>query len=509
MFTEQDIKTLCNKEYEAIIREIPHTRIECAMVFHDKLIWEKRNNMEKNAKTVHLHSVSKLYTALLCCIARQEGKLDFEKSVTAYIKEFSLFYGNDNITEDVTIKRMLTNSSGLFHNAKLGNNFYSCDDLKKHVNSISGSELLFQPGTSYKYSNTGFNILGFILECIYGEKYETLVQKKIFTPLGMEHAEFSSINKCLNPSVGLIATFDDALKGLNALLSSNSPIDLLSETDFADTLYRVKEKQVSGFGYGCKVFKCMESSFCMVTGLYLNEYVIQVWSKDYRLGMLLYAQNEIKKLIELFEEHDLFWETLSALQGAKRYITVEPVAREIKHGANTSIIEIRNYISNEGGFKFLIILNNDCIFLSSNKKEWTELTRDGNKFVNDLYTIDLDAELTWFYLDSDIEFGTFYSNDIVFVLKEEDKAWYQNEYILDESLEENPINRQRIHIFKRVNKICFTYQKNRMYLNGDISLGRLENDTLVTPYGEKIMVNKDFILIGNVRYISKRKKGKN
>nr|WP_283246242.1 serine hydrolase domain-containing protein [Zhenhengia yiwuensis] len=465
--------------------------------------------MDENIKSVHLYSISKLYTALLCCIARQEGRLDFEKSITEYLKDFSLFYGSNDVSEDVTIKRLLTNSSGLFNNARLGNNFYSCEDLEKHVNSISGCKLLFLPGTNYKYSNTGFNILGFILECIYGEKYETLVEKKIFKPLGMEHAEFSSTNKCLNPSTGLIATFDDALKGVKALISKNSPIDLLSEFDFANSLYRIKDKQISGFGYGCKVFKCMASSFCIVTGSYLNEYVVQVWSKEYRLGMLLYAQNEITKLIELFDKHDLFWETLLALQDARKIKSVNPVACNTKPEINISNHEIKNYISNEGSFIFLFFFNEDCICISNDKKKWIKLMRHGNQFVGSSYTVEFEVELARFYIDSDTEFGTFYRNDMEFTLKEGDKDWYQNEYILDESLEENEMNRQNIRAFNRVNKIYFTYQKNRMYLNGYSSLGRIEKDTLVTPYGEKIIIYKDSIMIGNVKYIIKNKKGKN
>jgi CubicO group peptidase (beta-lactamase class C family) len=61
---------------------------------------------------------------------------------------------------------------------------------------FSKLELLFEPGTRFSYSNSGYFLLGVILERITGESYEKLLRDRIFAPLGMNDSGYDPHNHC-------------------------------------------------------------------------------------------------------------------------------------------------------------------------------------------------------------------------------------------------------------------------------------------------------------------------
>jgi CubicO group peptidase (beta-lactamase class C family) len=52
------------------------------------------------------------------------------------------------------------------------------------VDSFKNDPLEFEPGTAYKYNNSGYFLLGAIIEKVSGETYAKFVEKRLFTPLG-------------------------------------------------------------------------------------------------------------------------------------------------------------------------------------------------------------------------------------------------------------------------------------------------------------------------------------
>ena len=52
--------------------------------------------------------------------------------------------------------------------------------------------LEFEPGTKWNYSNSGYVLLGYLIEKISGQKYNEFVQQNIFTPLGMKDSGYDS-----------------------------------------------------------------------------------------------------------------------------------------------------------------------------------------------------------------------------------------------------------------------------------------------------------------------------
>ena len=97
--------------------------------------------------------------------------------------------------DKITIFHLLTHTSGI-------PNFTGFADYQKLEPFAATSEQLvarfrdkpldFEPGEKWQYSNSGYVLLGYLIEKITGESYEKFVRENIFTPLGMKDSGYDS-----------------------------------------------------------------------------------------------------------------------------------------------------------------------------------------------------------------------------------------------------------------------------------------------------------------------------
>jgi CubicO group peptidase (beta-lactamase class C family) len=136
----------------------------------------------------HLASVGKQFTALAVLILLEKGKLDLDDPVEKYLPELANF-GNG-----VTIRRLLNDTSGI-PDAYSGDLYKTLmqqsarptnADLLAVLSTADG--LLFDPGFQFKYSNTGYDVLGALIERVSGESYPDFLEENIFGPLGMKNS---------------------------------------------------------------------------------------------------------------------------------------------------------------------------------------------------------------------------------------------------------------------------------------------------------------------------------
>ena len=66
-------------------------------------------------------------------------------------------------------------------------NFYTPEEFVKQFSSLP---LEFEPGEKFAYSNSGYFLLGYIIEKVTGKSYEECLQTQIFTPLNMTNSGF-------------------------------------------------------------------------------------------------------------------------------------------------------------------------------------------------------------------------------------------------------------------------------------------------------------------------------
>ena len=139
-----------------------------------------------------LLSITKTFTATIILKLQDENKLSVNDNLTKY------FPGYPNGTK-ITIHHLLTHSSGI-HNytddvgtedSAIVNHPVSKERV---VSQFRDKPMDFPPGKYYSYNNSGFFLLGLIIEKVTGKPYETIVKEYILDPLEMTQSGFDFIN---------------------------------------------------------------------------------------------------------------------------------------------------------------------------------------------------------------------------------------------------------------------------------------------------------------------------
>lgn len=141
----------------------------------------------------NIGSMNKMFTATACAQLVERGLLSFDDPISAYVDTTWLPV---EITEKITVHHLLSHTSGLgnFFNEEFEQGaktrFREIDDFKVLV---QGDTLLFEPGTDWKYSNTGMHIAGVVIESVTGQSYYDYVRENIYEPAGMTNSGHHSM----------------------------------------------------------------------------------------------------------------------------------------------------------------------------------------------------------------------------------------------------------------------------------------------------------------------------
>tara|TARA_X000000950_G_scaffold50443_1_gene59345 strand:+ start:4650 stop:5774 length:1125 start_codon:yes stop_codon:yes gene_type:complete len=148
----------------------------------------EKNIPLKASDIFELASISKQFTAMMVMICNEKGLLNYEDLVEQYL---------DIPYKGITIRNLLTHTSGLpdyqkimdenWDKSKVAGNTEILEYLNKY-----NPEILFPPGEEYKYSNTGYVLLGSIVEKVTGKDFVEMSKKWIFEPLKMENTSIRS-----------------------------------------------------------------------------------------------------------------------------------------------------------------------------------------------------------------------------------------------------------------------------------------------------------------------------
>jgi CubicO group peptidase (beta-lactamase class C family) len=143
-------------------------------------------NMTNDPNSIfRIYSITKPFTSTLIFQLVEQGKLSLTDKLSKF---YPVFPKGDSIT----IEHLLTHTSGIYDYTR-GHNMPDQSEAS-FIQFISGKPFDFTAGTSWAYSNSGYWLLGFIIEKITGMKYEEAVRKFIFTPLHMDHSGFDFKN---------------------------------------------------------------------------------------------------------------------------------------------------------------------------------------------------------------------------------------------------------------------------------------------------------------------------
>jgi CubicO group peptidase (beta-lactamase class C family) len=149
---------------------------------------DKTRQLANNPETkFNLGSMNKMFTAVAIAQLAEQGKLSFDDKVGKYLPD----YPNKDVANKVTIHHLLTHTSGLgsYWNAKFDARRATIKTVADYLALFADEPLLFEPGARFEYSNSGYIVLGAIIEKVSGQSYYDYVREHIYKPAGMKNTD--------------------------------------------------------------------------------------------------------------------------------------------------------------------------------------------------------------------------------------------------------------------------------------------------------------------------------
>jgi CubicO group peptidase (beta-lactamase class C family) len=144
-------------------------------------------------------SITKQFTAVAILQLMEQGKLNLQDSINKFIPDYPT-HGHK-----ITIEHLLTHTSGI-------QNYTAKKDFgEKMALNLTPTELIayfknepmeFAPGTKWNYSNSGYYLLGYIVEKVSGKTYPQYVEENFFKPLGMTKSSSDNDSKIIKNRAG-------------------------------------------------------------------------------------------------------------------------------------------------------------------------------------------------------------------------------------------------------------------------------------------------------------------
>ena len=133
-------------------------------------------------------SITKQFTATAVLKLQEEGKLSVRDKLDKYFPQFKY-------AGEITIENLLTHTSGIYNytnDIDEGDSAIVCNPVAKQLvlDIMFKHKLDFKPGTQFRYDNSGYYLLGLIIEKVTGKSYEQNIRDIIFKPLQMNHSLF-------------------------------------------------------------------------------------------------------------------------------------------------------------------------------------------------------------------------------------------------------------------------------------------------------------------------------
>lgn len=133
-------------------------------------------------------SMTKPITGVAVLMLQDEGKLNVKDPVAKYLPEFADLKTPSGKPANITITQILTHTSGL--GEATGEAARKARTLSDLVPVWLAAPMQYEPGEKWKYTQSGINLAGRIVEVVSGMSFDTFLQKRLFDPLGMKDTTF-------------------------------------------------------------------------------------------------------------------------------------------------------------------------------------------------------------------------------------------------------------------------------------------------------------------------------
>ncbi|MEO5858680.1 MAG: serine hydrolase domain-containing protein [Pyrinomonadaceae bacterium] len=167
----------------------------------------------------NLGSMNKMFTGVAIAQLVEKGKISYDDPLSKFIPDFP----NGEVAQKIKIKHLLSHTAGLGgyfseRYSKLSRDqIRTVDDMMKLAREDE-KDIAFEPGSRWRYSNTGMMVLGKVIEIASGQSYFDYVREHIYKPAGMINTDCYELDKVnSNLAVGYDKQFTD-----NGIIWSNN-----------------------------------------------------------------------------------------------------------------------------------------------------------------------------------------------------------------------------------------------------------------------------------------------
>lgn len=132
-------------------------------------------------------SITKQFTAVAIMLLVDEGRLAVTDPINKILPGYPMQGKN------ITIEHLLTHTAGIPNytaKASFRDSYERDITVQQMIDSFKNDPLEFEPGTRYAYSNSGYFLLGAVIEKLSGQPYAKFVEQRIFVPLGMKNTAY-------------------------------------------------------------------------------------------------------------------------------------------------------------------------------------------------------------------------------------------------------------------------------------------------------------------------------
>jgi len=156
----------------------------------------------------HIASVTKMFIAMAALILYEQELIDLHEKPAAYLPELAA------LDQDSTLHHLLSHTSGLQDIYDVPHLRFEMSKLKHEQGNLLSYLVklpqLFQPGESWKYSSTGFILMGYLMEKVTGLAFAELMQRYVLAPLSMTNTGLD-LPRRINPGRAYGHTVEDGV----------------------------------------------------------------------------------------------------------------------------------------------------------------------------------------------------------------------------------------------------------------------------------------------------------
>ena len=162
-----------------------------------------------------LGSMPKMFTAIAIAQLAEAGKLHYDDPIIKYLPD----YPDKAVAEKVTIHQLLTHTAGFGNYFRPGFLERKLSTVKEYLALVEEDPLVGEPGAQFQYSNSGYVVLGAIVESVSGQDFYDYIHDHIFRPAGMQNTAYYTRDEHIEN----VATGYTAGQGLMILRPGEKP----------------------------------------------------------------------------------------------------------------------------------------------------------------------------------------------------------------------------------------------------------------------------------------------